>query len=227
MDKVDSVQILEIEQKSSKHNYAYNTLKNWIKEGVLSPGTIIVERKVCEVLGLSRTPVRSALQELAKEGFLETAPGRGMMVSKLQLEDVAEIYQLREVLDVLALELFMKNDNPAIVASMRETVNDLSAALEKEDYAAFVFADNKFHDLYTSYCGNERLKNIWMDLTEQYQRIAIKIADDKDMCEKTYNAHSAIMDQVEAGNIPKATALLRKHMRDARDYHIKKMMNLL
>ncbi len=227
MDNMAYVQMIGKDEKSSKHDYAYQALKNWIKDGELSPGTIIVERQICDMLGLSRTPVRSALQELAKEGFLDLAPGRGMMVSKLQLEDIVEIYQLREVMDVLALELFMKIHNSKIIEEMRETVDDLSRALESEDYDAFVYADNKFHDLYSSHCGNKRLQKIWTDLTEQYQRVAVQIADDREWCKKTYGAHAAIMDQVEAGDAQKAADLLRQHMQDAREYHIKKMMDLL
>ena len=98
--------IPEYLDKKNKHDYAYRMIKDWIIQGELPSDTILVERQLCQMLGLSRTPVRSALQELAKDGFVLTAPGRGMMVSRVQIEDVIEIFEIRRSLDILALELF-------------------------------------------------------------------------------------------------------------------------
>ena len=80
-----------------------------------------MERQLCKLLDLSRTPVRNALQELAKEGFVAMSPGRGVMVSRIQIEDVIEIFELRRSLDVLSLELLMKNKSSDIISRMRQS----------------------------------------------------------------------------------------------------------
>ena len=102
-------------ERENKHDFAYHKIKEWIIKGELPADTILVERQLCDMLGLSRTPVRSALQELAKDGYVLTAPGRGMMVSRVQIEDVIEIFEIRRSLDTLALELFMKSGRTDIV----------------------------------------------------------------------------------------------------------------
>ena len=167
MEETIAVGIPELLDKKSKHDYAYRKLKEWIIQGVLPPDTILVERQLCEMLGLSRTPIRSALQELSKDGFVLNAPGRGMMVTRVQIEDVIEIFEIRRSLDILALELFMKNDHPDIVVQMRRTVEQMREALDQDDYQAFIHADNQFHELYSHNSGNRRLEGIWSDLQEQ------------------------------------------------------------
>lgn len=135
--RIDAGNIQARLERENKHDFAYHKMKEWIINGDLPADTILVERQLCDMLGLSRTPVRSALQELAKDGYVLTAPGRGMMVSRVQIDDVIEIFEIRRSLDTLALELFMKSGRTEIVPQMRQTVDDMRTALEKNDYQAF------------------------------------------------------------------------------------------
>lgn len=155
-----------------------------------------MERQLCEMLNLSRTPIRSALQELSKEGFVFNAPGRGMMVTRVQIEDVIEIFEIRRSLDILALELFMKNNRPDIIAQMDKTVEHMGEALKRNDYQAFIFADNQFHGLYSHNTGNRRLEGIWIDLQEQERRILALTMNDTARCEMSYRHHFAIMAKI-------------------------------
>lgn len=119
--KAAFIKISDYLDKKSKHDHAYHKIKEWIIDGTFPAETILVERQLCELLDLSRTPVRSALQELAKEGFVAMSPGRGVMVSRIQIEDVIEIFELRRSLDVLSLELLMKNKSSDIISRMRQS----------------------------------------------------------------------------------------------------------
>lgn len=219
-------QFPEYLDRKNKHDYAYGQIKSWIISGTLPPDTILVERQLCEMLDLSRTPVRSALQELAKDGFVLTAPGRGMMVTRVQIEDVIEIFEIRRSLDTLALELFMRTSQPELVAQMRETVDAMRAALDARDFMAFVRADNQFHELYSHNTGNQRLERILIELSEQERRILALTLNDVDRCKMSYRHHLAIMEKVEEGNVKKATNLLRRHLVDAMEYHIRKMSRI-
>lgn len=218
--------ISEYLDRQNKHDYAYHKIKEWIVKGEIPADTILVERQLCEMLDLSRTPIRSALQELAKDGFVLTAPGRGMMVSRVQIEDVIEIFEIRRSLDILALELFMKSNRSDLVARMRRTVDDMEAALEKDDYQAFVHADNLFHEIYSHNAGNQRLERICIDLSEQEHRILALTVDDTVRCKMSYRHHLAIMAKIEEGDIKKATALLRKHLTDSMEYHVRRMSRI-
>lgn len=218
--------IPEYLDKKNKHDYAYRMIKDWIIQGELPSDTILVERQLCQMLGLSRTPVRSALRELAKDGFVLTAPGRGMMVSRVQIEDVIEIFEIRRSLDILALELFMKIQQPDVVAQMRRSVADMKEAMDRGDCQAFIQADKNFHDLYSHNCGNQRLEKICKEMSEQEHRILSLTINDSARCKMSYRHHLAIMEQIEAGNVRKATTLLRKHLTDSMEYHVRKMSRI-
>lgn len=216
--------VLSLNEKN-KHDQAYQKIKQWILSGELPAESVLVERHLSEALQLSRTPVRSALQQLTKEGFLINTAGR-LWVPRVQIEDVLEIFEIRQVLDILALELFMKNPKEEIVLQMRQTVDAMQEALETQDYLSFVRLDTQFHELYFHNSRNQRLEKIWIELSAQEQRITALTQDDVNRCRMSYQHHAAIMEQIEAGNIKKATSSLRKHLIDASTYHIKKLSRM-
>ena len=210
-------------EKTSKYEDAYHEIKRRIISGEFPPGTILVERRLCEMLQLSRTPIRSALQNLAQEGFLTTAPGRGLMVSSVQMEDVLEIFEIRRVLDPLALRLFMMSARKDVVDDMRQAIVEMGAALERQDFRAYVEADGRFHRFYTHYTGNKRLGKIWDDISDQEQRILAMTLSDVSRCQTTYPHHVAIFESIEKNDVEQAVTRLDQHLEDALEYHIKKL----
>lgn len=210
----------------SKHDYAYQQIKEWIVQGVLVSDTILVERQLCEKLHLSRTPIRSALMELAQEGFLMSAPGRGMMVSRVQAEDIVEIFEIRMVLDPLALELFMRTAKAALIAEARLTVTKMQQAMDAGDSRAFAHADNHFHEIYSQNCGNHRLQKIWSDLEEHEHRILSLTINDMERMKMSYRHHCAIIEEIEKGNVQGAKDALLAHLKDSLDYHFQKTLRM-
>lgn len=210
-------------QGNSKHDQAYRQIKQWIIQGDLPADTILVERQLCDMLQLSRTPIRSALQELAQEGFVINAPGRGMMVSRVQIEDVIEIFEIRQVLDPLALELFMKNPDTDIMMGIGKTVETMRVSLEQRDGQSFVAADNLFHSLYSQHTGNWRLEKIWKDLREQEQRIVMLTSNDYVWMKIAYDHHVSIFACMDKCDTAGAIEQLQLHLKDSMEYHIRKM----
>ena len=101
----------------TKAKTAYDYISAKIETGEFPPGMMLVERQLCEQLGISRSPVRTALTQLANEGELvKYVPKQGMCVSELTSRDVGELYDLRVILDAAAVERFIAN------ASMQEIV---------------------------------------------------------------------------------------------------------
>lgn len=109
-----------------------------------------------------------------------------MMVTHVQIDDVIEIFEIRRSLDVLALELFMRTNRPAIVAQMWETVDTMKTVLDGRDFMAFVHADNRFHELYSHNTGNQQLEKILVELAEQEQRILALTLNDLNRCKMSY-----------------------------------------
>jgi DNA-binding GntR family transcriptional regulator len=84
---------------------AYEKLKKAIIDYEFPPGKLLIERELCELIGVSRTPVREALRRLSSDGFVDFVPGRGTVVTRLTKEDMIHIYELKEALDKMAVKL--------------------------------------------------------------------------------------------------------------------------
>lgn len=149
-----------------------------------------------------------------------------MMVSRIQLDDIVEIFEIRGVLDVLALELFMKTGNTEIVEQMKQSVTDMKTCLEKKLYREFIHADSMFHHLYIHNSGNHRLEKIWEDINEQEQRFLAVTLKDDNRCKISYRHHVKIIEKIEQGDIKGATNALKRHLADSMEYHIKKVYRL-
>ena len=90
--------------KNALKNVAYEYLLNAIMSYELKPGQVIVEQEVSDQLGISRTPIREAFKQLESEGLVHHFPSRGTFVTNLTVQDVEEIFQLREMFELTALK---------------------------------------------------------------------------------------------------------------------------
>ncbi len=97
---------------------AYQTLLDEIVEGSLPPGTVLAEVEQAARLGVSRTPLREALSHLRKDGLVEPLAGRGLIVTAVSIDDIVELYELRQPLEQQAARLAAQRGNPQIFAQI-------------------------------------------------------------------------------------------------------------
>lgn len=122
------------------------TLRNAITSGRFSPGQRLVEKDLCDLLGVSRPSVREALRELESEGLIQTIPNRGPLVSRLTPRDAAGIYEVRGVLEALAAKLCAERATPEQVAALSASVDRLEAASVSGDVEQVLVAKKAFYD---------------------------------------------------------------------------------
>lgn len=113
---------------------AYQTLLDEIVEGALQPGTVLAEVEQAARLGVSRTPLREALSHLRKDGLVEPLAGRGLIVTAVSVDDIVELYELRQPLEQQAARLAAQRGNPQvfaqIAAELRESEKLISSGAE-------------------------------------------------------------------------------------------------
>lgn len=114
---------------SSLKTTVYERLRDDILYGVLRPGDLLIERKLAERFGVSKTPVREALMELRQEGLVEVIHRAGYFVSKVSVEDVQSIFHLRHLLETEAATLAASRARPDDLARLEQLVSGLSQAL--------------------------------------------------------------------------------------------------
>lgn len=141
---------------SSRTDYVdevYKTLLDAISAGTLAPGERITQEDLAEQMNVSRSPVLQALRLLKKDGLLQEAPGRGLVVARLEPERIGHLYRVRGALDGLAARLAAERGeriDPALLTAGR-------AAAAGQDVKAMIDADTAFHSAIYQASGNPLL----------------------------------------------------------------------
>ena len=138
----------------------YDYLRNQLRFGTLKPGSLINTEETAARLGVSRTPLRDALTQLAMEDFVSITPRRGVVVRPLTLRDIEEYYQIIGALEGMAVLLSSQRIGPSGIAEMRRHITEMKKALENDDFDGYYRMNLHFHDTYLQACGNLKLSRI-------------------------------------------------------------------
>ena len=150
-----------IEDRSTTPDGVYRVLRAAILDGTVPPGGQLREAHIATDLGISRSPLREALTKLEEEGLIVKIPYRGAFVAEVSAQDVAEIDAIRLLVEPYAAELAFEALRGSARATLLQTVEDLRAALEKNDIPAGVDAHLGFHRLFYDLSGSGALQNLW------------------------------------------------------------------
>jgi DNA-binding GntR family transcriptional regulator len=142
-------------------------LRDEILDGRLPAGTRLVETELASRFGVSRGPVRDALQELSRAGLTVDLPRRGTFVSSLTERDLIEVYVIRRAIEEQAVRLAVVRADEAEIAAMFDAVSATEAAYRGDDLAAAWDADMAFHATYCRMSGNGRLLALFEQLASQ------------------------------------------------------------
>jgi DNA-binding GntR family transcriptional regulator len=133
---------------------AYRQLEEMIATLELPPGALISEAELCTRLGIGRTPVREAMQRLAREQLLQILPRRGCIVAACRLEDELNVIEVRRPLEMLVAHAAALRANPEQRRQFESIANAMADALEAEDFSAFARLDAEFNQLCLVACRN-------------------------------------------------------------------------
>ena len=138
----------------------YETLREAIKTGGLTPGERLMEIQLAEELGVSRTPVREAIRKLELERFVVMIPRRGTYVANLSLKDINEVFEIRAALDGLAAGLAAERITEEELEQLERLLVEISEHIDHHDNEKIVATDEAFHDILYRASRNERLVGI-------------------------------------------------------------------
>ena len=131
-----------------------DVLRDAILNGEFDPGQRLVERTLCELTGVSRTAVREALRSLETEGLVVNVPNRGPTVANVTREEAADIYVVRSMLEVFAVELFVARATAAEVAELGSLLDGMKEAVAADDRRQVLILKRRFHAILLQGGGN-------------------------------------------------------------------------
>jgi len=204
--------LLKIEGYELLSQKVYRILKTEIVKRYLKPGTKLLEVKIAKQMGVSRTPIREAIRELAAEGFVKIIPNQGVIVSIASIEDTQEVLQIRSVLEGLAARLATKVINGEEIKELEKYIEQMEYYANKDNALAFSKIDVEFHELILNICGNNRLIQIRKNLSDHAHRYRIRSLSIPGRLKDSLKEHQEIVKALKRKDSEQAGRLSQKHI---------------
>jgi DNA-binding GntR family transcriptional regulator len=206
---------------------AYQYVKDKILHRGLAPGQQITDSQIAKELSISRTPVREALRRLEQEGFLLNQAGRGWKIYSLTLDDIHEIFDIREELESMVAGRAAQCRDPQLRDQLRATVEILERALDHQDQEAWSQANLDFHQILLNMCGNHRVHRIVSELNDQWFRVRRGLTALNGLMVDSKDQHLNVAREVLAGNSEGARQAMRAHLKSIRENLVTVLVNLV
>jgi DNA-binding GntR family transcriptional regulator len=206
-----------VDRGQSQSETAYQLIRERLHNRQYLPGDLLSEASLARQFGMSRTPVREAVRRLAQEGLLNVLPKRGIVVASFSVDDIEQIYAIREVLEGLASRLAAARISEQGVARLKQIIAAAETAAEAGDVDTLMKLDHDFHAEIARHAHNRRLQlqlaNMRdADVLQQYGR---RDALHRDRYQLSLSEHGAIADAIAERDPAAAEAAMRDHCRSA------------
>ena len=202
---------------SSLQLEAYNYIKNLILSHKLDANTLYSETKLSKELGISRTPMREALQCLSQDGYITVIPSKGFRIRRLSQKDMKETIQIRCAIEGFCTQCLADEYN---TPKGQRTIEKLGEILDKQkeainlddDYESFINYDHEFHLLLVNYIENEEINHMFqrlMYLIRLTTQSALQV-DGRSI--GTVDEHEEYFEKLKAGDGNEAYRILINHL---------------
>lgn len=205
---------------SSAENFSHETLstrvasllRQAIYDGILPPGTALIEQTIAEDLEISRAPVREAIRTLAEERLVESIPYKGARVYRLTPADVTEVYSMRGLLEGFAVREILETPVEPPLSVLRDICDEMSLAADKGDMKVLNAADEKFHRAIIEQADHALLLEMWTLIGIRARHImGLRNAQLADPHQLVAN-HLEMVDALEANDSRLAVKLIEQHV---------------
>jgi GntR family transcriptional regulator, rspAB operon transcriptional repressor len=205
---------VHFDRRRQVSDQVYEALKKAIISLRLPPGTAISENRICRQIGVSRTPVRSAIARLVEDGLIEVFPQKGSLVAPIKLSAVRDNHFIRKALEIAVLRRASEAWTPEHAAQSRQVLKGQAAALADGDLERFHELDEAFH---RSFCAAADLGGVWSTIQIAKARVdrVHRLASGVGRLPLVIAEHGAILDALESGDSSQAAERLDYHLERA------------
>lgn len=191
-------------------------LRDRIVRDMLPPGARIIERELSEELGVSRTPVREAIKELAAEGLVDLRPNRGAEVASFDPAHAEDLFEVLAELEALAVQRFVRRMTVALLERLERLHAELAQQFHDKELERYFTANTEIHDLLIREAGNAIL-------AETHQRLLTRsrlgrhmaIASDRARWAESLDEHELLMMAIRRHDDVAAAAVWRRHLKNS------------
>jgi DNA-binding GntR family transcriptional regulator len=197
----------------SRADFVYDSLRDAIWEGRIGRGERVREEEIARSLGVSRTPVREALQRLQRRGLLVTGTGRGLIVAELSKREVIELYAMREILEGSAARFAAQHATRPEIDILYRLQRDLAEA--PDDALLLVKLNRRFHQAIYDAAHNQYLTQTLDTLHDSMALLHSTTFRAPNRRRESDEEHRRIVSAIERHDADDAEAIAREHIRQA------------
>jgi DNA-binding GntR family transcriptional regulator len=199
--------------KASLHDEAVARIRDMITEGRLEPGSKVSEKDLCQLFGISRTPLREALKVLASEGLIALLPHRGARVAQLTGKDMADLFQVMSALEGLAGELACARITDAAVNEIRARHHEMLAHYTRGDRSAYFAANQAIHEGIIAAADNGMLTVMYESLRGRIRPARFMANVSRERWDQAVREHGEILEALSRRDGIRLRGLLQEHLR--------------
>ena len=194
----------------------FERLESDILSGVYKRGELLTELKLCEALGVSRTPVREAMMRLEQEHIIEDC-GKGMRVLSITAEDAACIYEIRSRVEGMAAAACAKNISAEDLKALHDLVDLQAFYAERGDSDRVKTLDSQFHEMIYRCSGSAVLFDTLSPLHKKVQKFRKAAVEQRSRAEESVSEHRAVYEAIASRDAAEAERVMNAHVASARD----------
>jgi len=194
----------------------YKIIKDKIIWHEIKMGERIIDKRLAEELGVSRSMVRQTLTILVKEELLIMIPRNGFYVREITRKEIEEIYNIRKILEAYATELAVPKITSGDIAALEEVFRKAKGDLEKDEVKSFIETDTELHKLLVNNCGNEHLKKMINENNDKYAFYRVVDLNRIERAKESYFEHYEIFKAVKEKKGELSVKLMAKHIENAK-----------
>jgi DNA-binding GntR family transcriptional regulator len=190
-------------------------IRDAIASGQFKPGARLVEREICEMLHISRPPLREALRALEAEKLIHIIPNKGPVVASISLQEAREVYAMRALLESYATREFTQKADDAMVRSLAAAVRELRAEAKSGERKRLLAAKTRFYQILYQGCGNRLLVEILQGLLTRINLLRATSLAQPERIAPSLAEIDGIVDAIRERNAAKSERLAREHIVNA------------
>lgn len=190
-------------------------LQNDILNGKYQSGENLTETRICEEMGVSRTPVREAIRQLELEGLVDYFPNRGAIVKGITAQDIQDIYTIRMLIEGLAARWAAEKITQEELSDLKEAFDLEEFYTNKNDVSHLLIFDSRFHDIIYRASKSKPLMHTLSTFHHYVQRARSLSLSSQARAEKVLQEHRAILEAIMERDAGKAEILATEHVRNA------------
>jgi DNA-binding GntR family transcriptional regulator len=206
---------MRVESLPGMREQVVERMRMAIATGRFPAGSRLIERELCEMMGVSRTSLREALRELQADGLITLQPNKGLSVSVVDAKTAEGIYEVRAVLEGLAARLFVRNATASQMADLHRSVDDLAQVYSNFSADAFILAKSEFYSILLRGAGNETTAEILKRMHTRVSQLRVVSLSSARRAEQSIRELREFLGALEARDEDAAWRLCVAHVENA------------